>query len=64
MEFIAGSLANGDLRDVGVEVEDSITRRVPWKGLQVTIFCNQINGVPRTLEGRRKKESKEEQVLK
>jgi hypothetical protein len=32
VEYIAGSLANGDLRDVGVEVEDSITRRVPLEG--------------------------------
>ncbi len=46
MEYIAGSLANGDLRDVGVEVEDCIT-----------IF-EQLNGVPRSLGGRRKKASR------
>ncbi len=32
MEYIAGSLANGDLRDVGVDVEDSITKEVPLEG--------------------------------
>jgi hypothetical protein len=57
VKYIAGSLANGDLRNVGVEVEDSITRGYPWKGLQVTIF-EQLNGVPRSLGGRRKKASR------
>jgi hypothetical protein len=33
MEYIAGSLASGDLRDVGVKVEDSIIiRGVPLEG--------------------------------
>jgi hypothetical protein len=44
------------------EVEDSITRSVPLEG-PPDDNLRQLNGVPRSLGGRRKIESKEEQVF-
>ncbi len=54
MEYIAGSLAYVDLKDVEVEVEDSIIRRVLLEGPRGNNL-RQLNGVPRFLGGRRKK---------